>query len=163
MTERSSVIDRITKILMWIGGAMMICAAFLIVGDIIARKLFSVGFLGLVDVTQLAVIGFAFLSMPRAFLRGAHVAIELYDEHLSPRADAALRVLAAVLGLGIFLLLGWYGWIRLERVWGYGDISQNIGIPIWIYWAMFWVGIVGSALMCLRQLLAGLYRTFKGG
>ena len=138
----------------------MICVALFTTIDIVARKAFSIGFVGLVDITQFAVIGFAFLSMPRAFLKGAHVAIELYDNRLSSHADAALRIFASVLSLCVLSLLVWYGWVRVVRVWGYGDISQNIGIPIWIYWGMFWVGIVTSAIVCTSQLIDGFNQLF---
>ena len=154
------MLDWITKALMWMGGAMMIGVALVTVGDVIARKAFSTGLLGLVDLTQFAVIGFAFLSMPRAFLKGSHVAIELYDKFLSRRADAAFHLFAALLSIAILILIARYGWLRAERIFGYGDISQNIGIPMWSYWAMFLTGIVGSIIVCAVESLKAIRIVF---
>jgi TRAP-type C4-dicarboxylate transport system permease small subunit len=141
-----------TMALVWIGGLLVLAVMILTIGDIISRWVFSTGFIGLVDVTQFAVVGFAYLALPRVFWTDANVAIELYDEKLSPRADAALRAVSLLLGLGILLLLLWYGWIQAERTQRYGDISQNIGIPMVGFWILILTGVAVSGLISLLRL-----------
>ena len=146
------LVDFGTMALVWIGGLLVLGVMFLTIGDIISRWAFSKGFIGLVDVTQFAVVGFAYLSLPRVFWADANVAIELYDERLSPRFDAALRAFALLLGVGIVGLLLWYGWVQAERTMRYGDISQNIGIPMVGFWGLIMTGLVMSGLISLLRL-----------
>ena len=148
----NKIVDIGTMALVWIGGLLVIGVMFLTIGDIITRWMFARGFIGLVDVTQFAVVGFAYLALPRVFWTDANVAIELYDERLSPRADAALRAVSLILGLGILSLLLWYGWIQAERTHRYGDMSQNIGIPMVGFWLLILTGVAVSGLISVLRL-----------
>ncbi len=150
-------LDLITRVPIWIGGALMIGVILITVADVFARKFFSTGYFGLVDVTQFAVISFAYLAMPRAFLTGAHVAVELYDHRLSPGADLALRCFALILSIGVLSLLLWYGWTQASRVLRYGDVSQNVEIPMIWYWGMLMCGAALSWLVCAAQLCLNLF------
>ena len=148
----NKIVDTATMALVWVGGLLVLGVMLLTIGDIISRWAFAKGFIGLVDVTQFAVVGFAYLALPRVFWTDANVAIELYDERLSPRADAALRALALILAIGIVALLLRYGWLQAERTMRYGDISQNIGIPMVGFWALILSGLAMSGLICLLRL-----------
>lgn len=150
-------LDLITRVPIWIGGALMIGVILITVADVFARKFFSTGYFGLVDVTQFAVIGFAYLAMPRAFLTGAHVAVELYDHRLTPRADLALKSFALILTIGVLSLLLWYGWTQASRVLRYGDVSQNIEVPMIWYWGMLMCGAALSWLVCAAQLVLNFF------
>lgn len=141
-----------TMALVWIGGLLVMGVMFLTIGDIISRWVFAKGFIGLVDVTQFAVVGFAYLALPRVFWTNANVAIELYDERLSPRVDAALRAFSLILALGIIAVLLWYGSVQAERTMRYGDISQNIGIPMVGFWGLILTGLAVSGLISLLRL-----------
>lgn len=150
-------LDLITRVPIWIGGALMIGVILITVADVFARKFFSTGYFGLVDVTQFAVIGFAYLAMPRAFLTGAHVAVELYDHRLSPRTDLVLKSFALVLSIGVLSLLLWYGWTQASRVLRYGDVSQNVEVPMIWYWGMLMCGAALSWLVCTAQLVLNFF------
>lgn len=152
----NKLLDLLTRIPIWIGGALMIGVILITVVDVFARKFLSTGFFGLVDVTQLAVVGFAYLAMPRAFLVGSHVAVELYDHKLSERADLVLKSFALTLSLGVLSVLLWYGWIQASRVLRYGDVSQNIAIPMIWYWGLLLGGVIFSWLVCAAQLILNL-------
>ncbi len=161
MIAFSRAINSLTRVPVWIGGLLIIGVIVLTVGDVIARWVFQVGYFGLVDVTQLAVIGFAYLAMPRTFLTFGHVALELYDNRLGPRGDAALRILSLALALAVLSVLLYYGAIQAERTYGYGDVSQNAGIPIIVYWALILFGFALSWLICAGQLVQHSLRLIR--
>lgn len=158
----NKVVDFGTMALVWLGGLLVLGVMFLTIGDIVARWAFARGFIGLVDVTQFAVVGFAYLALPRVFWTDANVAIELYDERLSPRMDAALRAAALLLALGVIALLLRYGWVQAERTQRYGDISQNIGIPMVAFWGLILTGLAVSGLICLLRLWQSAATLFTG-
>ena len=148
----NKIVDFGTMALVWIGGLLVLGVMFLTIGDIVSRWVFAKGFIGLVDVTQFAVVGFAYLALPRVFWIDANVAIELYDERLSPRTDAALRAFSVLLSLGVIALLLWYGSVQAERTLRYGDISQNIGIPMVGFWGLILTGLAVSGLISALRL-----------
>ena len=152
----NKVLDISTRLLVWIGGLIMIGVIFVTIADVFARKFLNTGYLGLVDTTQLGVMTFAYLAMPRAFLTGVHVAVELYDHRLSNWADRALKSVALVLSIGVFSVLLWYSWTQAMRVLGYGDVSQNIAIPMIWYWIPLLVGAGLSWLICLVLFVQNL-------
>lgn len=150
------LLDVLTRLFVWVGGALMVGVILVTIMDVFARKFLNTGYLGLVDTTQLGVMAFAYLAMPRAFLTGAHVAVELYDHRLSKRADHALKSVALILSIGVLSVLLWYGWTQAMRVLGYGDVSQNIAIPMIWYWIPLLAGAGLSWFICLLQLLQNL-------
>ncbi|MDD9858180.1 MAG: TRAP transporter small permease [Gammaproteobacteria bacterium] len=145
-----------TCVLVWVGGALLLLAILLTVGDVIARVLFATGYIGLVDVTQFAVVGFAYLGMPFAFWRRRHVAIELYDHLLGPRSDAVLRLLGAALACTVLILLLTYGWTQAMRTLRYGDVSQNAEIPMIAFWVLVLSGAAISSLIVTIQALTAV-------
>lgn len=155
-------LDVLTRIPIWIGGTLMIGVILMTVADVFARKFFNTGYFGLVDVTQLAVMGFAYLAMPRAFLVGSHVAVELSDHKLSEGADLALKSFALILSLGVLSVLLWYGWTQASRTLRYGDLSQNVAIPMIWYWGLLLGGVVFSWAVCAVQLILNLKSIFQG-
>ena len=156
------LIDGATMALVWIGGLLVLGVMFVTIGDIVARWVFTTGFIGLVDVTQFAVVGFAYLSLPRVFWTDSNVAIELYDARLSPRTDAALRIFAGLLALGMLILLMRYGWVQAERTARYGDVSQNIEIPMIAFWVLILSGVLVSALVVVLRLFQSLAQLRSG-
>lgn len=157
------VIDALTLVALSLGGLLAIGAMAATIGDVLARWLFAVGFYGLVDVTQLAVVGFAYLAMPRAFWTRAHVAVELYDHRLSPRQDAALSVFAGLLALFVLSLLAWYGWTQAQRALRYGDASQNLEIPMIAFWTVILSSVALSYAICLLQVVQAAVRLVRPG
>jgi len=151
-----TITDYLSRVLLWIGGLLVIGAILVTVGDVIARWLFKTGFIGLVDVTQFAVVGFAYLALPHTFSRDAHVAIALYDHRLSPHSDLLLRSAARLLTLGVLGILLYYGWVQAERTLRYGAVSQNVEIPMIAFWIMILTGAALSAIICLTQLTVTL-------
>lgn len=151
------LIDISTRGLVWIGGLLILAVMCVTIGDIIARWTLSVGFLGLVDITQFAVVGFAYLSLPYVFRTEGNVAIALYDDRLQPWQDAALRLFSGILSLGVLSVLLWYGWQRAGRTLRFGDVSQNIEIPMIWFWGLILFGLAMAWLI----VALGLFETVR--
>ena len=149
-------IELLCRFLTWIGGSLMLLAIIITVGDVIARALFKTGYIGIVDITQFAVIGFAYMAMPLAFLKNEHVAIGLYDHRLGKKADLLLRMFANVLAQSVLLIIIYYGWTQASRTVRYGDVSQNVEIPMILFWVMILGGCFVSLLVCALQFIKNL-------
>lgn len=155
------LIEILCRVLTWIGGALMLVAILVTVGDVIARALFQTGYIGIVDVTQFAVIGFAYLALPLTFLKNEHVAISLYDHLLGKRVDHLMRMFALLLAITVLFIILYYGWIQANRTVRYGDVSQNVEIPMILFWTLILGGSAVSILVCVLQFFQNMMGFLK--
>lgn len=126
------------------------------VADVLGRQVLGFQVTGTVDLTQLAVVTCAFLSLPFGFRRGAHVAVELLDDRLPPAALRALDLLAGIAGLAVMFVIAWRGWGELELALDYGSISQDLGLPLWIHRGLVVAGGALGVLACLMNMAEAL-------
>lgn len=109
------------------------------------------GVAGEVDIVQLCVMAAAWLAMPLAFLDDAHVTVDLLSAGRPARAQLFLKGLGELLSVGLMALILRYGWATAAQQLQFGDVSQEIGIPIVWYWAPL---LAGAALSILAALIA---------
>jgi len=135
------------------GVGLLCIATLLTVADVLTRRSINVTIAGLVDITQLLVMGCVFLVIPYVFIVEANVGVEFVTDKLPPRALAWVKSAAAASGVLFMALAAWYSgkqaWLQI----GQGDKSQTIGIPIAMYWGPL---IAGSALAVAAALLLAL-------
>lgn len=137
------------------GMACLIGAIVIVVVDVVFRRTLGATVIGTVDLTQLCVMAAAFWSIPFAFASDAHVKVDLATAHLPYRWRSALDGGAALLGLSLLLVLVWTSWGQAMLRLDYGDSSQDLGIPMIIYWAFL---LSGCAFSCLSALAVAMAR-----
>ncbi|MEN2977949.1 TRAP transporter small permease [Tistrella bauzanensis] len=120
--------------------------------DVIGRRGLGFQVTGTVDLTQLAVVTCAFLSLPFGFRRGAHVAVEILDDRASPLVLRALDLFAGLLGLVVMGVIAWRGLDELFLALDYGSLSQDLGLPLWIHRSLVVAGGSLGALACLMNM-----------
>jgi len=153
--------EDLTRLTAWLGLLLLVCAVLVTVTDILARRSVNVSIYGLVDLTQLFVMGFVFLSIPYGFMLGSHVSVEFATDALPPRALAGVKSLAALLGSVLMLAITSFSWTRAMQQIENGDVSQTLGLPFIWYWAPLLVGallsLATSLLQTVRFLLLALF------
>lgn len=136
-------IERTTAVFAFIGVSLLVIAVGLVVTDIVWRRLLGGAVIGVIDLTQLCVMAAAFWSIPYAFSKRAHVTVDLLSARLGRGTRLWLDVLGGVLSLALMVLILYLGWQRAFEQWQYGDVSQDLGIPLLWYWAFL---LSGAAL-----------------
>lgn len=142
-------LERITLVGALLGVTVLTIAITVVVGDIIWRRIGGGSFIGAVDLTQLSVVVAASLSIPYAFTKGAHVKVDLLSNFLSTGARRFLDICAALFGAALLAFLLWLTWGRAMEIWTYGDVSQDLAIPMILFWAALIVGLFLSVLVSL--------------
>lgn len=150
--------ERVAHAMAYAGVALLGTGVLVLMADIAGRKTVGVSVLGTIDLTQLAVMGCAFLAMPLAFLRGAHVGVEFVTDRLPPRALAALECAVGILSVAFVAALAWYGAVQARLAWAQGDRSATLGIPMILYWAPLVAGLAASAAAALLVALRAAVR-----
>ena len=155
--------EEVTRFSAWCGLSLLACATLVTVLDVLTRRSIGWSVPGLVDLTQLFVMGFVFLSIPFAFTREANVAVEFVTDLLPERPLALVKAAGAFAATAFMIALSWYCLSRAQQQLESGDASQTIGIPfIWNWIPLmigFALGIVASLLQMLRYARFGLFGT----
>jgi TRAP-type C4-dicarboxylate transport system permease small subunit len=136
-------IERTTAVFAFVGIGLLVIAVGLALADIVWRRLLGGAVVGVIDLTQLCVMAAAFWSIPYAFSTRAHVVVDLLSANLGRRARLWLDALGGVLSLALMALVLYLGWQRALEQWQFGDVSQDLGIPLILYWAFL---LSGAAL-----------------
>lgn len=124
--------------------------AFIIV-DVIARRFFGTGSTMLQELEWHAHALLFLLCLGYAYIRNAHVRIDLVREHASERGRTMLELAGCVLVLLPFCaVMVWYGMDIAWRSWQQGEGSPNPGgLPHW------WIIKSAVPLGMLLLMLAG--------
>ena len=143
------------------GVACLLGAAVVTVVDI-GLRFFDTAIPGVVDIVQLLILATGFAAIPFAFHRDAHVSVDLLSQFLPRRIQSLLAALASLGGVVLMGLILYYGWDAAKMQMMFGDVSQNIRIPMIWYWVPLLVGSalsVLAAVLAMLQALAGLFRS----
>jgi TRAP-type C4-dicarboxylate transport system permease small subunit len=105
------------------------------------------------ELTEIFVAVAIFAFLPYCQLTDANVTADLFTARAGPRTLAALSVLAALLALGIAILLTWRTWAGLIDYRKYVETTAILKIPIWTAYvpALFSLGLL--VLACVLSLL----------
>lgn len=151
-------VESLTAAMAITGVGMLAVAIGLVVVDIIWRRLMGGAVVGVIDLSQLCVMAAAFWSIPYAFTKQAHVAVDFLPTDHSPRLRIAVALLAVILSVGLLGLLLGLGFGRAMDAWRNQDISEDIGMPMISYWLFLISGlamaIVAAMAACWREVRA---------
>lgn len=98
--------------------------------DVIGRYVFNSPLPGGFEVTELMMAALVFAALPAVTRREDHIVIDLLDfivprPLVIPRQIIVNLICAAVVGLW-----GWRTWLFGERLGGYGDVTEYLGLPL---------------------------------
>lgn len=147
-------IDGVIEILAAIGVLSYCVAALISVADVIGRRI-GTPVPGVVDLVQLFILAGAWLSIPWGFTVAGHVGVDFLVDRMPGGLQRLLRGIAALAAVVLMALILWKcaEAYRLQVM--LGDKSQQLGIPISLYWLPLLVG-VGASILALIPVLARL-------
>ena len=145
--------EEFTRAMAWFGLALITGAIAVTVLDIITRRSIGWSVPGLIDITQMLIIGFAFMCIPFSFMRESNVTVDFITDALPRRMLSAIQSLAMLIGAIFMFAIAWYSWFRAGQQVENGDVSQTIGIPFIWYWVPLLSGCIVGTLTALLQTL----------
>lgn len=144
---------RICRLCAAAGVLLLLACALLTVADILARRLLGVSLPGLIDLTQLLIMGSVFLCIPFAFERRANVEVDLLYGRLPVSLRRLLAAAWLLLSAAFLLAVAWQVAQAASQVLEYAESSPTIAIPMIWYWVPILFGTVLAAFVCIHQLL----------
>ena len=152
------LVDRSLTALAGLATAGLAVAIAMVAADILVRKLLGRSLVGAVDVTELAVVIVAFLSIPLTFLRRGHVAVEIVTNALPQRGRTVLEAIGALVGGLLFLTIGIASLRPAQLSVAAGDVSQDLAIPLLWYW----IPTIGGCFLATLAAMLAAWRLFAG-
>ncbi|MFK7762987.1 MAG: TRAP transporter small permease subunit [Roseobacter sp.] len=140
-----------------LGGYACLGLSFLIVFEILARKLFNHSLQGVDEIGGYVVAVTGTFGMALAAVERAHTRIDVLLLRLPRRVQAALNLLSYVgLGLGA-AFMGYMGWRTLDESLTFGSVSSSpLQVPLWMPQSLWMAGLVTFGLSALWSAFRGL-------
>lgn len=126
--------------------------------NVLARQVggtFASSFAWIEEAVRLMSLFLVFLSVGLALERGRHAGVHTWRDRIARATGLPLRRIIDVVGLVFCLYLSWLGYRMTVFVYGMGQKSPTLNVPVfWIYLAP----TIGFALLALRYALSVLGR-----
>ena len=122
------ILQKVSKILSYIGGAALTFMMCLTVADVLMRATGRpiLGTYELVSLTLAIVIGF---TIPKVSLDRGHVYMEIVLEKLSKRDKAIMNTFTRMLGLVLFAIIGYNLLLIGNEFHASGEVSSTLKLP----------------------------------
>lgn len=145
-----------------VGASAVVVMMFLTAADVFLRYCFNRPLHAAFELTEyLMVIAIALTLTYCAIMKG-HVRAEVLVSLLPQRAQAVIRSIVTVLGLGLFSLITWQSAIQAGVIQASGAYSGVLQVPVYPF---VWVLFAGSGLISLvflRDLCESVVHAVKG-
>ncbi len=146
-------LERISRVAVWIGGAALLLCAFMVSGDVIMRKLFSITMSGSDEISGYAFAAATTWAYSYCLLHRSHIRIDALYNVL----PIWLRALLDALGLALLLFYMTYLTSKAIPVfltsWRHDSVSiTTLSVPLWIP-QLLWVAGLCWFVLTLTFLL----------
>lgn len=146
--------------------AIVVCL-LMTVGDIVLRIASTTaemltgerpkwGLLGLVDLTQLAVMTAAPLAIAATFFNQAHIRIDIIFNIMGLFGKRLSMIVSAALGVFLMAICLWTAWNEMRGQLDFTTTSATLAIPYTWYWAPLILGLALSLIACGVSLIIAI-------
>lgn len=144
------------------GGAVLLGVALLTAWSTASGFFFGKPLPGDFELTQILVAVAVFSFLPYCQLTDANVTADLFTAGAGPRTVAALRLLAALLALGISVLLTWRTWAGMLDFRQFVETTTILKIPVWTAYVPAVFSLVLLVLACAVVMVKNARALMRG-
>ena len=157
------LLERVARIGAWIGGLGLLLVSWLIVLDLIARKVAGVSIGGADELAGYTLAVASAWAIPITLLRRSHIRVDVVYTHLPPKARVALDLFALIC-LGVFVgTLTWHAWFVLADSIAFQSVSNTpLQVPQWIPQSLWFAGYAFFLLTIVVLGACALGRVMRG-
>ena len=161
---KSSWMGRLMAGLSGIGSVLILAMVALICADIISRSFLGKPIAGVAEMISLSIVAVVFLQVGQTVRAGALARTELLTNGLrktSPRAEALLQAIYALIGALFFAVLVYGVAFKLRDAWTAGEHAGVYGlfvVPVWPVYAVIVLGSFAAGIQFLILMVGYLSR-----
>ncbi len=127
--------------------------------QVFTRYLFNYSFTWFEELGRYVGVFVAFLGAAIGVRTGSHFTMDLIVSNLAPVWQRPIRLFTHLLSSGFFVIVAWYSYKTVMRMYGYETTSPTMEIPMYLAYMPI---PVFSVVIALRFLIQGI-RQFKNG
>lgn len=159
-------LDGIALRLVWLGGALLILAAFIVSIDVVLRKLFNISMAGSDELSGYAFAIATSLSLTYALLHRSNIRVDALYQHMPEWLRCTLDIVGNVLLISFISYVTWRASLLLADT--YANESRSISplrtplaIPQTAWFAGLLLFVVTGVVMTLSSLILLFKRDWK--
>ena len=145
-----------------LGGFVLLGIALLTAWSAATGFIFGKPLPGDFELTQILVAVAVFSFLPYCQLTNANVTADLFTAGAGPRTVAALGVLAALLALGVSVVLTWRTWAGMLDYRQFVETTAILKIPIWTAYVPAVISLLLLVLACVIVLVKNARALMRG-
>lgn len=159
VSKLSSVVRTVVVIGMCVLAAMVLVTTV----NVAARYLANAPIKGAYEIVGLSLVCLTAAGLGYCQLEKGHIRVSILFSRLPHRGQAILDSLAFLIGLGGISLICWYTFLQARRYMFLtrGEVSQILGIHLYPFMFILFVGFVLFALVLLMNLVQSVDRAIK--
>ncbi len=153
MKRLNSIVGSVSGVMYIIAGVALCSMVALTVSDVILRA-FKAPIVGTYDIVGLLgaiMVGFAIPQTSRA---KGHVAMDFLEGRLPGGIDLTFHVITRILGILLFLIIGWQLWLQGADYLRIGEVTLTVHLPQWPV-------CFGMAICCFFECVVLLLDIFQ--
>jgi len=129
--------------------------------DVIGRAAFNSPLPGVPEIVRFSIVGMVWLQMAYTLRSGNHLRTALALGKMPPLAQRAVLIANSLVGIGLFVMITWLGWIEMVKTFEIGAFEGEhpVRIPIWPVWGI----LVGGAALTALQFALDVLRYLTVG
>ena len=146
-------LGKLASICTVLGAVALVVMMVITTYDVIARAAFAMPLHGVVDITEIMVLGVAMLGLPEICLRDEQIRVDILDGLVPASLLTGLKLLgsgATVVFLALLLVNVARPMLDAYR---FGDIKADTGFPVYLLFALIFFSLLAAALMTLASLV----------
>ena len=131
--------------------AMLVLFLLMLLGatEVIGRYIFNRPIAAVLELSQIMQATMIFLAWAYTTAEGSHVRVDLIVRRFSPRLQAIIELVMAVLGIALFSLIAWQAAKKALYYWASNMQVDVLFIPLAPFQFLL---TIGAALLCLELI-----------
>jgi TRAP-type C4-dicarboxylate transport system permease small subunit len=104
-------IQTVNRFIAGVSGIFLIPLMLITAADVLSRDLFNRPIPGTIELSQYMLAVVILLGLAYTQQIKAHVAVSLFTSKLSPAIQSVFSMISTLIGLSLFFILAWQGWV----------------------------------------------------
>ncbi|MGI6679124.1 MAG: TRAP transporter small permease [Dehalobacterium sp.] len=157
----SKPIYAVSKLIHWVAVIVVGLMALPVVADVLSRILFDKSILGMLEITEFAMVLIVFGAIAYTQMNKGHIDIDILVSSFSQKTQELIDVFNYIIGVSVYTILAWQLYIQIGIK---GSLLSNaLGLPVALFVAAAAIGMTVFAAVLLLDLLNAVSKVLKNG
>ena len=152
--QSAPLIQRLQRAQFRLAAVALIVMMLATVADVLLRYAFNKPLRISYDLTESMLVIYVFNGIAGVFLKRRNIAIDLIDHFAGAAVIRFLGFVADGLSVLCLCILGWSMTGPALQAFQYGDRKLELGLPLYVLWAIALAGVAGTILCALAAAFA---------